>query len=263
MTTLTAMFVLGLISALADGAALRVRYDPTSPSRSLADILFSDVVYIPASGFSFADASFHLAPAGLDASSSLFPRDLNFTAGTGTPTRRSADLNTAPTPAPTGQSSPSTTVHIGSEGDFALLLPGTSYTLISDAEADGVSFCTPGSNGTCGQSLPDGFITGAAVSTAPDGSYIQVTGCFDVSKFAFAQGDAGGQFDVRFPNGAQCSFGGYGASFIEQVEPSSGRFCLRCCAHENDQENCNSHQDRAGCPNAVPGTYTFPNADCS
>jgi hypothetical protein len=38
----------------------------------------------------------------------------------------------------------------------------------------------------------------------------------DPSKFHFAQDDDGGQFDVRFPNGAQCTFGGYAASFIEQ-----------------------------------------------
>lgn len=38
----------------------------------------------------------------------------------------------------------------------------------------------------------------------------------DATKFPFANGDDGGQFDNRFPNGAQCEFGGYGASFIEQ-----------------------------------------------
>lgn len=38
----------------------------------------------------------------------------------------------------------------------------------------------------------------------------------DASKFPFADDDDGGQFDDRYPNGAQCTFGGYGASFIEQ-----------------------------------------------
>jgi hypothetical protein len=46
--------------------------------------------------------------------------------------------------------------------------------------------------------------------------YPQVTGCLNPSLFPFAAHDDGGQFDVRFPDGAQCTFGGYGASFIEQ-----------------------------------------------
>ena len=44
---------------------------------------------------------------------------------------------------------------------------------------------------------------------------LQITGCMDSSQFPFASDDDGGQFDNRFPNGAQCTFGGYGASFIE------------------------------------------------
>lgn len=42
-----------------------------------------------------------------------------------------------------------------------------------------------------------------------------MTGCLDISKSILDPSDDGGQLDVRFPNGAQCSFGGYGASFIE------------------------------------------------
>jgi hypothetical protein len=110
---------------------------------------------------------------------------------------------------------------------------------------------------------------------------VQVTGCLDPSKSTLDPSDAGGQLDVRFPNGAQCTFGGYGASFIElcvyshlsslrsdwrlharlplrSVEPALNRFCLRCCRDKNDQKNCNSHRDRMGCENAVPGTYDFP-----
>ncbi|KAG1748457.1 uncharacterized protein EDB91DRAFT_1327679 [Suillus paluster] len=168
--------------------------------------------------------------------------------------------NAEPTPQPTGPSSTSTTVHITSLNDFALLLPPRDGELISDAESDGTAYCTDGSG--CQNSFPAGFITGANISRASDGSYIQITGCMDPSKFHFAQGDDGGQMDVRFPNGAQCTYGGYGASFIEQVEPSANRFCLRCCASPNDQVNCNSHNDKAGCPIAVPGTYEFPGVSC-
>ena len=43
-----------------------------------------------------------------------------------------------------------------------------------------------------------------------------------------------------------------------RLEPATNRFCLKCCKEENDQENCNSHNDRAGCDDAITGTYDFP-----
>ncbi|KAH9887986.1 hypothetical protein C8Q73DRAFT_767527 [Cubamyces lactineus] len=172
--------------------------------------------------------------------------------------------DTRPTPEPTGASSTLTTVHIIDEDDFALLLPDRPGELISDAESDGVSYCTPEStDSACPRRVQDGFIRAAAVTTADDGSYIQVTGCLDVSKSSLDPSDSGGQFDVRFPNGAQCTFGGYGASFVQLVEPAANRFCMRCCHSRDDQINCNSHQDRAGCQTAIPGTYDFPSLGVS
>lgn len=55
---------------------------------------------------------------------------------------------------------------------------------------------------------------------------MQITGCLDLSKLPLSPTDDGGQFDVRFPDGAQCTFGEYGASFIEQYVPlmSSQKF---------------------------------------
>lgn len=114
--------------------------------------------------------------------------------------------NDAPTPAPTGDPSNLTTVHISDEQDFALLLPKTPngsffvlefmskqfrllslplcilsdifyflLELISDAESDGVSYCSkPG----CENTFPDGFITGSVVQKADDGSWIQVSCLF-------------------------------------------------------------------------------------
>ncbi|RDX51638.1 hypothetical protein OH76DRAFT_1401050 [Lentinus brumalis] len=169
------------------------------------------------------------------------------------------DLDMRPTPEPTGASSSSTTVHITDEHDFALLLPNQPGELVSDAESDGAAFCTPGSSdSSCTQRFEDSFVRAARVTKADDGAWIQVTGCLDLSKSSLDSMDTGGQFDVRFPNGAQCTFGGYGASFIELVEPAANRFCMRCCSSADDQENCNSHQDRAGCQAAIPGTYSFP-----
>ncbi|TFY77701.1 hypothetical protein EWM64_g6313 [Hericium alpestre] len=155
-------------------------------------------------------------------------------------------------------------VHIVDAEDFALIMPGAAGELVSDAEADGISFCTPGTaDPSCTNRLPDGFITAAAISNADDGSWIQVTGCMDATKFHLDPSDTGGQFDVRYPNGAQCTFGGYGASFIELVEPALNRFCMRCCSSADDQVNCNSHMDRLGCENAVPGQYDFPDLGVS
>ncbi|KAF7791717.1 hypothetical protein EIP86_002741 [Pleurotus ostreatoroseus] len=131
---------------------------------------------------------------------------------------RTVPPNMSPTPEPTGSSSPLTTVHITSEEDFALLLPNHPGELVSDAESDGVAFCTPGStDASCsGRLMQRGFVRAAAIERAGDGAWIQVTGCLDPSKSSLDPADDGGQFDVRFPQGAQCAFGGFGASFIEQ-----------------------------------------------
>jgi len=100
---------------------------------------------------------------------------------------------------------------------------------------DGLDVQARLSNWPLGGSSP-GFITASAISHAVDDSYIQVralrsavrlpysrnfydtlqiTGCLDATKFQLDPSDTGGQFDVRYPNGAYCMFSGYGASFIE------------------------------------------------
>jgi hypothetical protein len=108
------------------------------------------------------------------------------------------DLDTRPTPEPTGEPSIETTIFITDENDFALLLPATSggmfefrvilvtvfdhdqtiiiTELVSDAENNAKAFCTPGSPGyPCKNMMPDGFITAAALASANDNSWIQVT----------------------------------------------------------------------------------------
>ncbi|KAI0312704.1 hypothetical protein OF83DRAFT_1066790 [Amylostereum chailletii] len=174
--------------------------------------------------------------------------------------------DTRPTPDPTGAPSDSTTVHITSTSDFSLLLPSRQdgMSLHASVTRDGLSYCSPSSSEPhCQNKMQDGFIVAAAMQTADDGSYIQITGCLNPANSLLDASDHGGQLDVRFPNGAQCTFGGYGASFIELVEPALNRFCIRCCASANDQTNCNSHQDRLGCETAIPGTYDFPDVGVS
>jgi len=168
--------------------------------------------------------------------------------------------DSSPTPAPTGPSQESTTVHITDASNFAILLPKQgSHSSIADSESDAQSYCIgSGCNGL--PTLAQGFIAAADVQSGGSGNgrWIQVTGCINPSAMSLNTDDRGGQYDVRFPNGAQCTFGGYGKSFIEQVEPASRRFCLRCCSSENDQTNCNSHNDEAGCVTTIPGKYDFP-----
>jgi hypothetical protein len=103
-------------------------------------------------------------------------------------------LDTRPTPPPTGDPSPTTTVHITDESDFSLIVPGdpqgifvwflqscnlldflSRQELISEAEEDGVSFCTAGSSSSgCSRRFNDGFVTAAAIRRSDDGAYIQV-----------------------------------------------------------------------------------------
>ncbi|KAH9061748.1 alpha/beta-hydrolase [Lactarius deliciosus] len=121
-------------------------------------------------------------------------------------------------------------------------------------------FCSRGPANSClppSQTRNRSALLGAP-ARAEDNSWIQVTGCLDSSKMNLDPNDTGGQLDTRFPNGARCTFGEDGASFIELVEPALNRFCIRCCSTADDQVNCNSHRDRLGCENAIPGTYDFP-----
>jgi hypothetical protein len=105
------------------------------------------------------------------------------------------DLDTRPTPEPTGEPSDETTVFIAGEKDFALLLPASGgmfesvlltcwatikpfifAELVSDAEMDAKSFCTPeGSSYLCTNRMPGGFIIAVALARASDDSWIQVT----------------------------------------------------------------------------------------
>ena len=51
--------------------------------------------------------------------------------------------------------------------------------LVSDAEMDAVTYCTPGSSDDlCENRMPDGLITAASVARAEDDSWVQVLhGC--------------------------------------------------------------------------------------
>ncbi|KAF8551490.1 hypothetical protein OG21DRAFT_1478103 [Imleria badia] len=171
--------------------------------------------------------------------------------------------NNPPGPEPTGDSSASMTAYVSGSNSFAEFgwVPcSLCFQLLRFLSLFAEMVSTDGT--VCGNLSPT-FITGAAYSVAADGLYVQITGCIDASKFPFVDNDDSGQFDVRYPNGAQCTSGGYGASFIQRVEPAANRFRLCYCKSGDDQKNWNSHQDRAGCAVVVPGTYDFKDVSCS
>ncbi|KAF8554116.1 hypothetical protein OG21DRAFT_1126313 [Imleria badia] len=76
---------------------------------------------------------------------------------------------------------------------------------------------------------------------------LQITGC-TLASFLLRTTTMASNLTSGTPTVHSARFGGYGASFIAQVEPSANRFCLRCCESADDQQSCNSHQDRAGVP---------------
>ncbi|KAJ7584623.1 hypothetical protein C8J56DRAFT_1166652 [Mycena floridula] len=170
-------------------------------------------------------------------------------------------LNMTPTPPPVAEGSPSRTVFVNPEAkEFALFLPRRGQ-LVSESESEATSYCSNTADPSCAyqQPFPEGLIESVNFDSDPatEGppAWIQATGCLKSDNGYVDPKDDGGQYDIRYPDGAQCTFGGYGASFIQLLEPGANRFCIRCCREANDQVNCNSHQDTQGCLTAIPGRY--------
>jgi hypothetical protein len=206
---------LGLSSVY--GVALdRTSESPTNDSHSGTDSLVS-VPFTPPPNTTLSHASRShtaLTPDNLPPIANPKPGYANFKR---TPTPSSDDaLDSAPTPAPTGDRSPSTTVHITDEGDFALLLPKAPHGTSDTPRRGLILITTPmpsisleigltldsairqsyqlliyiiepisdaESDGVaycfktgCSKRFPEGLIAGAAVKKAEDGSWIQVSG---------------------------------------------------------------------------------------
>lgn len=90
-------------------------------------------------------------------------------------------------------------------------------------------------------------------------SYVQVTGCINTRKYStLVPNDGGGQYDSNGgaggkgnPRNSACT--GY-KSYVEVVEPDSGRICIRCC---NDVSKCPLQYDTQGCAAVVKnGDYS-------
>ncbi|KEP52901.1 allergen protein [Rhizoctonia solani 123E] len=145
---------------------------------------------------------------------------------------------------------------------FCLILPRVPGATVGESESPGQmqSFCSPSAYTDSSQGqLPGNFwrsVTYATGTGSSGQSYAQLTGCINL----FPQlnpNDGGGQYDSSGgdggrgnPEGSVCE--GY-AHYVELLEPSTGRACIRCCQDTND---CPLSMDTSGCPAVIPGTYS-------
>ncbi|CAE6418295.1 hypothetical protein ACGC1H_005086 [Rhizoctonia solani] len=160
------------------------------------------------------------------------------------------------------RAAPDNTVLIRSESDFCLILPRVPGATVGESESPGQmqAFCSPSAHMDSSQGqLPGNFWRSVTYATGTGSSgqpYAQLTGCINL----FPQlnpNDGGGQYDSSGgdggrgnPEGSVCE--GY-AHYVELLEPSTGRACIRCCQDTND---CPLSMDTSGCPAVIPGTYS-------
>ncbi|KAF6760585.1 hypothetical protein DFP72DRAFT_1062964 [Ephemerocybe angulata] len=161
------------------------------------------------------------------------------------------------------RASPDNTVLIEGPENFCLIVPKASYTDIGDSERPGgtTTYCTRAAiyDSKQGELSPD-FWTNVehyVGSGVNGGRYTQLTGCINPSTLDRLNSDddggqydsSGGSFGTGNPEGSVCL--GYN-HYIELIEPSSPRACIRCC---EDAEDCPTQADKDGCPAVVPGNY--------
>ncbi|MBW0561560.1 hypothetical protein O181_101275 [Austropuccinia psidii MF-1] len=142
---------------------------------------------------------------------------------------------------------------------FCLVVPKYPNTKIGDSEYSGGTtvWCRRNitSQGSTGH-FNDGFWTRANLSY-PKMGVVQITGC--INPYACDRlnpHDDGGQYDSNGgqsgsgnPAGSFCS--PYG-SYVQLIEPSARRACIRCCTNPAD---CDTSHDTQGCKAAIPGDY--------
>ncbi|KAJ7699226.1 hypothetical protein B0H17DRAFT_1158184 [Mycena rosella] len=140
------------------------------------------------------------------------------------------------------RAAPDNTVYITDTNKF-----WTAHTAIGDSERPGgmQAYCSPG-----GRVLRNG--TGVS-----GGRFVQLTGCIRAGSLdRLISADDGGQYDssggdrgLGNPQGSVCL--GY-KHYVELMEPSAARACIRCC---DDPADCPTNRDTAGCPDVIPGDY--------
>ncbi|KAF8317402.1 hypothetical protein DL93DRAFT_564083 [Clavulina sp. PMI_390] len=163
--------------------------------------------------------------------------------------------------------SPSNIVKIDSLTNMCLIAPLNPDTPIGVAEGSGTkTYCTAAGRwdlAAQGQ-LPSDFFSDAKYveySGANGGLIRQITGCINASHLSrLDPTDEGGQFDSSgqgnngVPTDSFCILPGNNVRgfYVQQIEPAENRFCLRCCA---DNDDCPHTNDTKGCEVAIPGYY--------
>ncbi|KAF7331420.1 Allergen protein [Mycena kentingensis (nom. inval.)] len=155
-------------------------------------------------------------------------------------------------------------VYVTSAEKFCMIMPRDPHTNIGDSEHTGgmKTYCSPAgryNNPLQGQ-LPADFWSNVAFKTGngPSGQrYAQLTGCIRPEKLSrLNPDDGGGQYDSSGgaggrgnPEGSVCL--GY-KHYVELVEPSDKRACIKCC---DDPADCPLDKDTQGCPAVIKGNY--------
>ncbi|KAL0945467.1 hypothetical protein HGRIS_000956 [Hohenbuehelia grisea] len=161
------------------------------------------------------------------------------------------------------QAAPDNIVLIASTEKYCMVLPRTPHTNIGDSEHPGgmKTYCTSSAKYSRNQGdLPGDFWSQVELKSGlgrNGAEYKQLTGCIRPERVsALNAGDGGGQYDSSGgregrgnPEGSKCL--GYN-HYIEIVEPSGPRACLKCC---NDPADCPTNRDTQGCPAVIPGNY--------
>ncbi|KAJ1305981.1 hypothetical protein OPQ81_010696 [Rhizoctonia solani] len=159
------------------------------------------------------------------------------------------------------RAAPDNTVLIRSETDYCMVMPRRAGATVGESETPGGMqvFCSPSARSDPSQGeLPGDFwrsVTLARGNGTSGQPYVQLTGCINL----FPQlnpSDGGGQYDSSGgdrgrgnPEGSVCE--GYN-HYVQLLEPSANRACIRCCQDTND---CPLTMDTSGCAAVIPGNY--------
>ncbi|KAI7885694.1 hypothetical protein K492DRAFT_123483, partial [Lichtheimia hyalospora FSU 10163] len=164
------------------------------------------------------------------------------------PSASSSQIQPKPSQQPSQQNPE---IAIQDQDNFCLFLPPQPGLNVALYETQGKPFCMGSTSVEGAEDLPEGFVTVAHYQK--NETYEQVTGYIDRSKYNLDVNDGGGQYDNHGqgkPTGASCK--GY-SYFVGMIEPSSNRFCMRCC---QNKEDCPTGRSEYGCLRIIPGDYT-------
>ncbi|TFK73258.1 hypothetical protein BDN72DRAFT_834915 [Pluteus cervinus] len=154
-------------------------------------------------------------------------------------------------------------VYVTDDQNYCMIMPRDPHTNIGDSEHPGgmKTYCSPSGRYSSDQGqLPIDFWSSVSFKTGSGkngGRFAQLTGCIRPENLSrLNPDDGGGQYDSSGgddgqgnPQGSKCL--GYN-HYVELVEPSDKRACIKCCDDSND---CPLGSDTQGCPSVIPGDY--------